>query len=180
MANESISSFGPSSGFPETGGAPVGGETQPFSLTPVGTAGMAGAGFPDNRTSTMLYLLRIPNAAALATGMTFTFTVTDDTLNPPSAGGLNSYWGVTVGPVVSGTSTPDESIVASSTEDKVAITHGSTIGTIVYADLAAVVAHMNGLAAGGLALIRLRRLGSNALDTHNGRVVLLRFDPRNT
>lgn len=188
MANEGVVSMGPDGGWSEKNGNPTGGGTQPFTLVPVGSVPantgngcLAGAGFAAGVTGTMLYLFRVPNAATLATGLTFHITLTDDPLGPPSAVSLNSYWGVTVAPLTSGTSTPDETVFASSTEDKYAITHGATIGTIIFGDHTAVVGHMNSLAAGNLAMIRLRRLGANVLDTNtNGRAVLLRFDVRNT
>lgn len=190
MANEGVKSFGPESGWPLHYGYPTGGATQPYSLVPVGNVAanvangvLAGAAFPPAVDSTMYYYLRVPNAATLATGLTFHFVVTDDPLNPPNATGLKTFWGITVAPVTSGTSTPDDTVFASSTEDTVQITMGTTIGVIITADKAAVVAHFNSLAAGGDAMIRLKRKGAttgSSGDTYTGRVVLLLFEPRNT
>lgn len=179
MANEFAASFGPNEGYSESTGSPQGGIGS-LSFVPVGTVGISGAGFNRKQVGTFLCLFRLPNAAALVTGLTFGLSICDDTGNPPSAGGLKSYWGVTIAPITSGTSVPDETIFAGATETFAQITHGAAIGAVVYADIAAVVANMGGLAAGNLALARVRRVGNNILDTHTGRVVLLRTEIRNT
>ena len=180
MANELCASLAPIDGWAEAGGSPTGGQTQPYSLVPVGTTGIAGAGFPNGVTSSLLFMFRVPNAVALATGLTYNLCVTDDPLNPPSSTGLHSVWDFTIAPLTTASSKPDESPLASSTADKATITHGGTVGQLAFADQAQVVAHTNSLAAGSLALLRLRRLGADSGDTHDGRCVFLNLDVRNT
>lgn len=176
MANEFTAAFNAADVIAETAGGPTGGMNQLNNPTPVGL-GM-GAGFGPKQTSTCLGLFRVQNAALLATGLTVELVLADDVNNPGA--GKNAVFGVTIGPITSGTSTFDESVLTSATEVTATVTMPATPGVMVIQAIALPVADLHGLAAGNTALVRIRRLGSNSSDTHPGRVVMLNADVRNT
>jgi hypothetical protein len=124
---------------------------------------------------------RVPNVAALATGLTAALSLMDDTLN--TAAGKATKFGVTIGPLTSGTSTPDDNATTGafvSTTEATATSTLTTTGLAYTLSVAVPVATMNALAAGGVAMIRIRRLGDDVADTHTGRVLLFGVDVRNT
>ena len=177
MANEACASLNPADGCAENRGAPSGtltGYESGMSLSGYG----AGSLFRHGASDTILFLIRVGSAVSLATGLTLEFAIVDEPSAPTA--GLVSVWGVTYAPVASGTTLYDETVFASSTEDTVNVTMASTVGAITIASKAAVVAHMNSLAAGNWAMVRFRRLGSNGSDTDTARVTLFGLDVRNT
>jgi len=72
---------------------------------------------------------------------------------------------------VSGTS--DLTSTSAATEVGVSITMPSTAGVVILTDTAIANAALPAsLAAGDRILVTIRRIGSNAADTHSGRVIL--------
>ena len=139
-----------------------------------------GIGFPELEVSAVLAAFLVPAAVALGTGLSISLLLADDPLN--SSPGKVAQFGVTVGPIVS-TSTYDESTtgpLAGSTEVTANVTTPATAGVLVTLAIAVPIADMNSLAAPGWCLIRIRRNGTAAADTHRGRVVLLGADIGNT
>jgi hypothetical protein len=179
MANEHIARLDPQS-FINCGGTTfLGGPYSGRSSLAVGCG--AGVSLEPGKTTSVYAGVRIPEAAALATGITADLAVgmPAGTISIPKAVVL----GITIGPVTSGTSTFDEDgstgPLAGSTEVTATITLVANPVIVVQA-FAIVIAKLNSLAAGGHALVRIRRLGTNAADTFTGPVVLLWGDLRNT
>lgn len=179
MANESCHALDPGKGFAETLGLPSGTLKNHFSeVAPLGLGG--GCNMPPGVISSTLFVFRVPNAVALATGLTIEFIVADDPLNCPGGGGLHAVFDFIIAPITSGTTLFDESGLASSTLDSVTLTMASTPGAMTKGTITAVVAHMNSLAAGNWAIGRFRRNGSNASDTDTNALRLVGVDIRNT
>ena len=184
MSNELVVGLRPNDVISESLGNPAGGIDDPFGYINVGL-GKAIA-FNPKATGTVFQLVRIPNAATLATGLTVTLVLADDVLN--SVAGKNVYLGVTLGPVTSDATTFDENASSGAfvgtVEVLTAVTMPAANGSSPFlhvASIAVPVADMNALAAGGMAMLRIRRVGGNALDTGtSGRVGLCHIDVRNT
>lgn len=182
MANENnlASGFRPSDLCPEAASYSGGPYAAPYGNIPVGLG--KGVGLAKQGTQGVIAPFRVPEAAALGTGFTVELLLADDVVYPGA--GLNAYIGVSIGPITSGTSTLDENAttgpLVSTTEVKTAITMPATAGVLKVQSFALPNADLNSLAAGGWAMLRVRRISGNALDTHTGRVVLLGADVRNT
>jgi hypothetical protein len=177
-ANEGFAFLGPTEGVAEVKGQPSGtGKNYHTGLVDCGLG--AGSAYAPGVNSSVLLIRRVPNAVALATGLTVEWCVADDPLGT-GAVSKNSYWGITVTPITSGTTLFDESGLASSTEDVKATTMAAGLGKLTVDSKTVANADMNSLAAGNWALIRFRRLGANALDTDLNRVLLFGVDFRNT
>jgi hypothetical protein len=179
MANEAAGGFHPSSLCPQSPGYGLEGFGSPYGYVPVGEG--KGTGLWKNAASGVIAWFRVPETVTLGTGLTVSILLADDVQYPGA--GLKPYIGVTVGPIVSGTTTLDEGAAgpfAGSTEVAAQVTMPATSGVLVVASFALPNADLNSLAAGSWAAIRVRRLGTNASDTHPGRVVLLGAQVRNT
>lgn len=180
MANELIKGFTPLDGTAGGGGRPTG--TFGSAIDAVAVGFIKGSAFPPQVDSSLYYIGRVPNAATLGTGLTAEIELIDDPLNPGP--GKNVVLDVTYGPLTSGTTTPDGNVTTgafvSTTADAATVTVPSGALVIKNQSIASVVAHTNSLAAGGWCLVRLRRLGTSASDTHPGRVVVFGLDVRNT
>lgn len=114
----------------------------------------------------------VPAAVALATGLTFKFIVSDDGTDASDLGKVVRL-GVTPYNLSTALSVMDFSLAASKgTETFVNITLGATTGLPVTGSLAIVVANLASLAAGNTFGMRLRRVGDNAADTANNRIIL--------
>ena len=180
MANEYAAFVSPAVVTSGSQGAPGGGIDDPYGFVAAGVG--KGITFPAKQTGSVYFPVRIPNSAALGTGLTFSLLLQDDVLN--ASAGKVAVFGATVGPITSGTSTFDENAttgpLVSCTEVTATVTMPSTAGVLINLAIAVPIADMNSLAAGGWAMVRLRRLGTNSSETHVGRVLLLGFDVRNT
>jgi hypothetical protein len=152
----------------------------PVADVPVGLG--RGSAFPPLLNSAVVAAYRVPESVDLTTGLTFSFLLADDPLNPDP--GHNVEMGVTIGPITPGTSTYDQDPVTgplvSCTEILATVTLPNTAGVLTVASVAVPVSAMHSLAAGGWCMIRVRRLGLHPSDTHRHRVVLLGIDARNT
>lgn len=162
----------PSGAVPESTGNPVGSPAN----TPVSVGLANGLGYNPRVDSGAVWVARLPATAAFATGATFSLMVADDVNNPDP--GKVARFAITVKTLASGT----DSITATGggTETAADLTLPSTAGVVLTGSIAIVTANMDGAAAGSWVLIRVRRLGTHANDTHRGRVVLLGVDMRDT
>jgi hypothetical protein len=136
----------------------------------------AGLGYRPLTDTDAVWIGRLPDTAALATGATFTLFVADDPNNPDP--GKVARFTVTVKKLAGGTDVLDETGMG--TETAGTITLPATAGIVQSGAIAIVVANLDGVAAGDWVLIRVRRTGTNSADTHRGRVVLLAVDVRDT
>ncbi len=182
MANELQVGLDPGSLCGVAGAAPYGSMEAAASFPRVGLT--VGMGFVPGKTNSSYYYTRIANAVALVTGLTIELLLSED-VSPGNIDPVNknAVFGVTIGPVTSGTSQSSEvtaSPLASCTEVTGTVTMPATAGVLKTLAIAIPIANMNSLAAGGWALIRIRRLGSNASDKSQNNIVLLGADVRNT
>lgn len=171
MANEFVASIGPNQLNPGT-------ESQPAFVS-IGF--LRARSFAPKVKTVAGAMIRVPNASALTTGLTVNLTVLDDPLN--SAAGKVAKFGVSIGPITSGTSTVDDDAVTGplvSTTEVTGVVTLTAKGVAYNLSIAVAAASMNALAVGGTALIRIRRLGDDAADTHAGRVLLTLVDVRAT
>ena len=163
---------------------------QPEGSPPFGGAGRAeanvtsgllkGVGFPAGKDTSILIPVRISGGLTLTTGVKVELLVADDTSDTAAVAGKAARFGATVGPITSGTSTPDENAstgpLASSTEVLANTTMPSTLGVLKVITLSVTTANANSLAITNWAFVKVRRNGTNAGDTDPGRVVLLGVD----
>jgi hypothetical protein len=116
------------------------------------------------------------NGTPLATGITVQLLVVDDPENPSPSG--NVRLGVSIKPLTSGSS--DLSGPPAANEVLATVAVSGTVGVITIADVAVPNAKLAGLAAGGRAFVQVRRVGTDAADTHRGRVLLTGASLRDT
>ena len=113
--------------------------------------------------------VRVPtNGTPLSTGLTFQLALVDDPNN--SDPGKVVRIGIAVKVLASGTD--DLTTTGAGTEQFFTGTMNATTGVITLVSAAIANANLDSAAAGSLLLVRIRRNGSNAADTHNGRVLL--------
>lgn len=179
MANEHCSALGAESLPPRGGGFPY---SQPGNAVGQVAGGLlGGVGFPAGVVSSLYTARRLPEAVLLGTGLTVSLLLSEDLANYDASTKVVKI-GVMVGPIVDATSSPDEDVttgpLVSCTEVVATITMPTTRGLVKIVSVAVPIANMNSLAAGGWAMIRVRRLGTT--DTSNMRVILLGADVRNT
>ena len=122
-------------------------------------------------------LSTIPANLTVGTGLTFFLTVTDDGLDPNDLGKVAKF-GIAVKKLTSGV-TCDLSASAG-TEGTNTVTLASTTGQTAQFSLAIVNANLNGAGAGDQIGIRIRRVGTDAADTCNGRVICVGGHVKNT
>lgn len=157
----------PQDAFPEAGGNPA----------PDVTVGFAkGLAFNSLTDSGAVWIGRLPVTAALATGFTFQVMIAEDANNIGVAKAVRMA--ITVKKLAGGTDVI--SAAGAGTETGGTLTLPSTAGVVLTGTITIVIANADGVAAGDWVMIRVRRLGTNAADTHRGRVVLLGVDVRDT
>jgi hypothetical protein len=118
------------------------------------------------------YMTVVPAAIALATGLTFRLIVTDDGLNTAD---LGTAVRLSIIPYNLSTalSMVDYSLPASKgTETAATVTLGATTGLPVIGSIPIANAGLASLAAGNVLGIRIRRVGDNAADTCQNRIIL--------
>ena len=178
---DTISTLTPDSAYSEGGvGGPTGG---PFGLIDVYNA--KGIGFNKSTSAGAVWVRRLPAAASLGTGATLVLLVADDPNNPDP--GKVAVFGINIA-VLGSASLYTASLATNTalgTEHTATVTIPAdtarpTTGKTAEFSNAITVANMGGAAAGSWVMIRVRRLGANASDTHRGRVVLLGGDLRDT
>lgn len=120
------------------------------------------------------FLITIPADAVVGTGLTFRLFLTDD--GDAAALPVTNFAAIVVGltakKLVGGTDTTDVA-TAGGAEQTSTITLSTTSGVVTVADFAVANANLDAAGAGDNLLVRLRRIGSNAADTFQGRAILL-------
>lgn len=115
------------------------------------------------------FVSRVPNnGTPLSTGLTFQLLLVDDPNN--SDPGRVARFGVTVKKITGGTD--DLTATGAGTETAGNATMNATAGVTTALSLAVTTANADSLAAGDLILVRIRRIASNAADTHRGVVLV--------
>lgn len=88
-------------------------------------------------------------------------------------GGTNTRWDAIIGPLTSGTSTLDDTALASSTAvAATASTLPTSVNVVTVLEISLPNADNNSLTTDEWFLLRVRRLGDNALDTNLGSLVV--------
>ena len=134
-------------------------------------AGGGVAGVPMAKLTTQGYEFQVRvwnNGTPLTTGITLQFTLVDDPGNPGA--GLGVVIGATAKRI---TGSGDFTQTSASTEVTATVTMPATSGQMVTGTIAITKAAISAsLAAGDTIIVLIRRIGTNASDTHTGRVLL--------
>lgn len=117
-------------------------------------------------------------ALTVGTGLTFVPIVTDDGTNSDDLGKVVRL-GITVKRLVSGSDTFDVDTNAA-TEATVDVTLDATSGEHVQGSCAIANAALDSVVVGNMAVVRIRRIGTHANDTCNGRALLAGLYIKNT
>lgn len=123
-------------------------------------------------------VLRIPDEYIVGTGYTLRLLVTDDGKDTNDLGKV-AVFGFNVKLIASGTDNLDFATGAG-TETTGTVTLNATSQVCVELALAITKANADGADAGGWALVRFRRIGSNASDTCRGTVLIVGSHLENT
>lgn len=153
--------------IPENEGNPGG---PPYSLATDGYS--RAVAFGPNVNSGVYAVRRMPATYSDSTGITFNLLVSDDPLNP--AVSKNARFGVSIAPVGGAGAYYPFDTTNLGTEQKGTVTLASTSGqAAVPLTITVAKAVMGGVASGKFFMLRVRRLGTDALDTATaGRVLL--------
>jgi hypothetical protein len=119
----------------------------------------------------------IPANLTLTTGLTFFLILTDDGADATDLGKVVKF-GFTV-KRLNAAATTDLSASAGA-EQTGTVTLQSTTGQVAIFSLAVANANLNSAAVGDLIGVRIRRMGGDAADTCNGRVVVVSGHVKNT
>lgn len=144
-------------------------------IVPVASTGLGA--LPLGKSDGYLSMFQVPiNGTPLATGLTIGVCIVDDPLNPGA--GKNVRLGVTVVPdlTTSGVLTAP----AHTNEVLATVAVDATEGEVTIASVAVANAGLTSLAAGNFARVYVRRVGTDALDTHPGRVLLVGVSIKDT
>lgn len=136
---------------------------------------VAGIRLPHGAKSTIYRLVRVPLGSTLTTGVTVevAFCI-DPNANNADISGSKVFLEATIGPITSGTSILDDTVLTSCTATTAQTAALPTaVGKVFVQAIAMANAKTNSLAVGNWALLRVRRLGDNASDTNTGIIVLL-------
>ena len=129
-------------------------------------------GFPmvKQSASGFQFITRVPtNGTPLSTGLTFQLLLVDDPNN--SSVGKVAKFGVTAKKLAS--TTDDLTQTGAGTENTGTATMNATSGIVTALSIALTTANADSPSAGDLVLIRVRRLGTDAADTHTGVVLVV-------
>ena len=168
MANELIASWGPADLRRNTS---VGYDSR-LSRSQVGDGAFDAIAFPKNDNIACLDVVRIPGNATLTTGIKVDLVCIDDGKEAFDLG-KDAKFAVTVKKLVSGTDTLDVT-ASGGTETAGTVTLAATSGVVKTLTISVPNAALDSAAAGDTIAIRFRRLGSDAADTLQGRVLVLR------
>jgi hypothetical protein len=153
------------------------------SITLVGTGDTRALSLPKYKLSNngkygYVAQFRIPASLTMATGLTFKLYLTDDGANANDPGKKVNI-GVTVKRLAADETTDIDT--AAGTEQTVSVTLSSVSGGVAIGSLAIASANLDSAVVGDLVLIRLRRVGTDAVnDTCQGRALLLGVSVQNT
>ena len=172
MANEDVQQLRPRDFFRES----TAGTDAALSATPTGD--MHGLSLPKLDSQGYTTWFTVDAALTVGTGLTFSLPVVDDGTNSDDLGKVVRL-GITVKKLVSGSDTADLD-TAAATESTVDVTLDATSGEITVGSKAIANAALDSVGAGDTAMLRIRRLGTNANDTCKGRIILLGVAIKNT
>jgi hypothetical protein len=123
-------------------------------------------------------VLNIPGSLTVGTGVTIKVLLTDDGTSAADLGKVVRL-GITPKRLVSGADTLDLD-TAAATETAANVTLDATTGEVVVATVTIANAALDSTVVDNMFGLRVRRIGGNAADTCNGRVVLLSVVVSNT
>lgn len=156
---------------------PAQGNNAQVQLVTCGDGLIAGAPLRKLDTSGYMFISRIPALGTpLPTGLTFGLILVDDPNN--TGAGLVIRVGITVKLLATGTDTL--TFTGAATETEASITMDATTGEYTLSSVAIANAALDSLAASSVYLVRIRRIGTAATDTHTGTVLLLGVTVRDT
>ena len=147
------------------------------ALNLVQVGDLAGLPLPKLATQGYTALVPISHANTYTTGVTVTLYTVDDGTNSADLGKVVRF-GVTFKRLIDGESVDMDAGAA--TEQTVDVTLESTSGNVTVNTLAIANANLDSLASGEAVMMRVRRIGTHANDTCNGRAVLLGVAIKNT
>jgi hypothetical protein len=119
----------------------------------------------------------IPGNLTMATGLTFFLQITDDGSDATDLGKVAKF-GIAV-KRLNANATTDLS-TGGGTEQTGTVTLSSSTGGIAILTLAIANANLNSAAVGDAVGVRIRRMGGDAADTCNGRIILVAGHVKNT
>jgi hypothetical protein len=184
MANEAMFAVGATQFVAPEAMRPIPADPADVPLPPAGYAPVRGVRMPHGVTTALYFVRPIPTEMTLATGLTFTLVYALASANNADLSGTPIMMDVAAVPLVSGSSHADESALAGSTPAEGTMSLPTVPGTIVLQELAAPAADLTGaggtLAAGNLALIRVRRRGDDPGDLNIGDILFVEVCLRNT
>lgn len=142
-------------------------------------AGMRGVPLRKLDTDDMYFLFRVPiNGTPVATGITVEFMLDESARPGEQSAGSAVVIEVQVKKIVSGTD--DETETGTGTAEKATVTMNATTGIVTVGSIAVTTAQADNIAAGSWVLVQLRRIGSDAADTHPHSVILLGLTIKDT
>jgi hypothetical protein len=142
------------------------------------SADLGGLPLPKLSDQGYVALFETPGANTQGTGLTFKVALVDDGSSAADLGKVVRI-GITVKLIATGADTLDLDTSAA-TETATDITLDATSGEVVVSAIAIANAALDSVVVNRIAAIRIRRIGSHANDTCNGRVILLGCFVRNT
>jgi hypothetical protein len=170
VANEFVDVLRPRDLFRENG--------LPDEIALVQTGDLFGVSMRKIATEGYTAVSRIPGSLTVGTGLTFEAMIVDDGVNSADLGKVVRL-GITVKKLVGGTDDGDLDSGAA-TEATADVTLDATTGQVVIGSIAIANAALDSVGAGDAFAVRLRRIGTHANDTCQGRVVLLGLQVKNT
>lgn len=163
MALEAVSSLPPAVWHRES----AMGHNQGLQLAQSGD--YRGLSFPKLATQGYVTIFVIPTGT-LTTGLTFRLATVDDGSDANDLGKVVRY-GITVKRLADAETSDQDT--GAGTEQTVDVTLEATSGNVTVNTLAIANANLDSAAVGDLVAVRLRRIGTSANDTCNGRVILV-------
>jgi hypothetical protein len=171
MANEFLAQLTPRDFFRES----AMGTQDMFNLAQVGD--LAGLVFPKLATHGYTALVPISHANTFTTGITLSLYTVDDGADAADLGKVVRF-GITPKRLIDAETVDVDTGAA--TEVTVDVTLESTAGNITVNTVAIANAALDSLASGEAMLLRIRRIGSHANDTCQGRAIVLGASIKNT
>lgn len=141
------------------------------SLQTVRVGDFMGLSFPKLATQGYVGTFQVPSGT-LTTGLTFNIATVDDGTNADDLGKVVRF-GITVKRLIDAETTDMDT--AAATEATVDVTLETTSQNVTVNTLAIANAALDSLAVGNFAGVRIRRIGTHANDTCNGRVAVIGF-----
>ena len=140
-----------------------------FSRAPVGNYGIDGATFGKDANASYNVIVKTPAGATLTTGFKVDLVLVDDGKDANDLGKV-AVFGVLIKKLASGTDTLDMTFSVGG-EVTANATLAATAGIITTLTISVPNASADSVAAGDTFMMRIRRVGTNAADTCNGRIL---------